>query len=171
MIYWIKMYFTDAKGHARALYEVLVLFAFSVLPFFITAMVRSAKNPDGSFASMTDLFSRGQAYLLAYALFGSIFWLAFLKPDKPRHGARAFLGLIAVLALLPVVGFLGIDPTFSTILNKSMITASYVIYASLLFIRYLLLFYMNIAPPAAAEIFDRESSDMRNRYKEFRQHG
>lgn len=163
------MYFSDPKGHFRALYEVLVLFAFSWIPFIVTAFVSSRQNPTGEMASLSSLVQRGQAFLLAYALFGSIVWLAFLKPDKPRHGARAFLGLLGLLLILPVVGMLGVDPTFASILNPTVIKIGFYIYFALLALMYLLLFYINIALPTASDIFDRESSAMRNKYKEFTQ--
>jgi hypothetical protein len=168
MIYWVKKLGSDWPGHGRALYEAGVLFAFSIAPFVITLLVRSAKLPNGASISFGSFFERGQLYLLAYALSGSIVWLAFLKPDKPRHGARAFLGLIGLLVLLPVIALIGVDPTFSTILNRDIIWWSYATYITLLIIRYLLTFYMNIEPPAPSEVFAREGSKMRSQYEELK---
>lgn len=170
-MYWVKKYFTDPASHRAALYEVITVALFSIAPFVVSYFVISAKRTDGSFMSLEELFGRGQIYLIGYGIFGTIFWLAFLKGDRPRHGARALLGAIATLAIIPIVGFLGVDATFSTILNPQIVGLGYWFYAVLLLINYLLLFYMNIAPPEPSEVMARETGSMRARYKEMRKNG
>lgn len=165
MIYWIGKYFSDLRSHFDAIYEVFVTAVFSLVPFFVAIFVAEAKNNAAS-SSLDDLLGRGQLYLLAYGIYGTIFWLAFVKGDRPRHGARIFLGLISTLLILPVIGFLGVDPTFSTVLNSSLVNAGYWLYALFLFINYLLLFYLNVDPPEPAEVFNREAKAMQKRYKE-----
>lgn len=164
MIYWAKKYFTDPAAHFEAAYEVFVVFAFSFAPFFVAYFINVSRLADSS--TLDSLFGRGQIYLLAYALFGTIFWLAFLKSGRPRHGARVFLGLLATLLVFPLVGYLGVDPTFSTVVNPSMIRFGFVLYIILLIIYYLLLFYMDVQPPEPREIFVREVGEMRVRYEE-----
>jgi hypothetical protein len=141
VIYWIKKYFTDRSAHLVAAYEVIATALFSLAPFFITYFVESAKREDNSFIHMSAIVGRGQLYLLSYALYGTVFWLAFMKSDRPRHGARAFLGIVSTLIMIPVIGFLGVDPTFSTVLNENIVYLSYWFYGILLVINYLLLFY------------------------------
>jgi NADH:ubiquinone oxidoreductase subunit 5 (subunit L)/multisubunit Na+/H+ antiporter MnhA subunit len=164
MIYWAKKYFTDPSAHFEAAYEVFVVFAFSLAPFFVAYFINASRLSNSS--TFEDLFGRGQIYLLAYALFGTIFWLAFLKSGRPRHGARVFLGFLATLLVFPLVGFLGVDPTFSTVINSSVVRFGFILYAILLTIYYLLLFYMDVQPPEPREIFIREVSEMRVRYEE-----
>lgn len=166
MIYWIKKYFTNGPVHAHAVYEVLMTSLFSLSPFIITYFVGSAKRMDGSFVSLSEIVGRGQLYLLAYGIFGTVFWLAFLKSDRPRHGARAFLGGIATLLIIPVIGFFGVDPTFSTVLNPSVVHMGYYFYFGLLFLNYLIIFYLSIDPPEPGDIFSRETSEMAQKYKE-----
>lgn len=170
-MYWVKKYFSDLDAHGAAIYEVLVVTLFSIAPFFVSYFVISAKRLDGSFLSFDELFGRGQLYLLGYGIFGTIFWLAFLKSDRPRHNARAFLGAIATLAIIPIIGFLGVDATFSTVLNPNIVSLGYWFYGALLLVHYLLLFYLNVEPPEPNEIISREASSMRDRYKELRKNG
>lgn len=166
MIYWIKQYFTRPREHFQAFYEVFMIALFSVAPFVITYFVRSAGKPPGSAIPFDDIVGRGQIYLLAYSVFGTVVWLAFLKADVPRHGARAFLGVICILLIFPVVGFLGVDPTFSTIINSDIVKLSYLFYCGFLLINYLILFYINIDPPEPSEILTRETGSMRRQYEE-----
>lgn len=168
MIYWVKQYFSRLSNHLLSLYEVLTIAVFSLLPFGITFFVASASREEGQLASLSDIVGRGQLFLLAYSIFGTIFWLAFMRSDKPRHDARAFLGVIATLLIFPVVGFIGVDPTFSTILNDNIILLGYWFYGILLFIHYLILFYMNIDPPQPSDVISREASNMRSKYEELR---
>lgn len=166
MIYWIKKYFSQPETHLEALYEVLMTALFSLAPFAITYFVRAAKAAPGVEVPVEDIFGRGQLYLLAYGVFGTVFWLAFLKSDRPRHGARALVGGVATILILPVIGFLGVDPTFSTVLNGSIVKAGYWLYSGLLVFNYLLLFYMHIEPPEPGDVLGREAGEMRRRYSE-----
>lgn len=162
----MKKYFTDRKAHWAALYEVFVTALFSLIPFGIAMVNASAKRADGTFISFGEVVGRGQIFLLCYALYGIIFWLAFGRGDVPRHGARVFLGVIATLLTLPVVGLFGVDPTFSNILNPSLVVASYWLYILLLTLNYLLLFYLNVEPPNPEDVLDREAKRTRERYAE-----
>lgn len=166
MIYWFRKYFSEPKAHGAAIYEVAVTALFSLAPFLITYFIESAKRPDGSFIEMGKIVGRGQLYLLVYGVFGAIVWLAFMKGDRPRHDARAFLGLIATILMMPIVGYLGVDPTFSTVLNPNIVNWGYWFYGVFLVLNYLLLFYMNVNPPEPSEVLQREADDMRDRYKE-----
>lgn len=166
MIYWIKKYFTDPAGHWRALYEVVVIAIFSLGPFVITFFTRAALSEDGTSVDLYDIVGRGQLYLLSYGIFGTVFWLAFPNPDKPMHGARALLGTVATLIALPVIGFIGVDPTFSSVLNSKIINLGYWVYGLFLLIYYLILFYTDIVPPEPNTVLEREANDMRKKYEE-----
>lgn len=165
MSYWLRKLRSDPDGHKTALYEVFITAVFSLAPFIITYFVESAKHSDASFMPISALVGRGQLFLLSYGVYGTVFWLAFLKDDKPRHGARAFLGMIATILILPVIGFIGVDPSFSSVLNPNVVGWSYWMYGLLLVVNYLLLFYMNIEPPEPGEILDREARDMRDAFR------
>lgn len=165
MIYWIGKLFTDGKGHLTALYEVVINAVISLAPFFVTYFVESADRADGSFIPLSELVGRGQLYLLSYGVFASVFWLAFLKDGKHSQGARGFLGAIGMIAMLPVVGSMGVDPTFSKVLNPNLVYLSIAFYFVFLVLNYLLLFYQNIDPPTPTEVLDREAGDMASRYR------
>lgn len=170
-MYWVKKYFSNFSAHVQAAYEVLTTAIFSLIPFAIAYINASVKLPGGKFITFTEIVGRGQVFLLSYALYGTIFWLAFGRSETARHGARIFLGLIATLLIFPVVGLLGVDPTFSNILNQSIVKISYYLYFILIIVNYLLLFYMKIDPPEPEELYEREAKGMREKYKEMTEHG
>lgn len=166
-MYWLKKLFSNLQLHFRAFQEVACVCLFSLVPLGVSIFVNYSKSESGNHTlarAIDSLFGRGQMYLLAYALFGTIFWLAFLRPDKTRHDARAILGLIATLCMLPVVGFVGIDPTFSTIANPFIVKAGYFFYFGFAIIYYLLLFYMEIPAPDPDEIFKNETNILIEEY-------
>lgn len=171
MMYWIKKYFSNRETHVQSIYEVGLVVIFSVAPFIMTYFIRMSHAAEGSVVGINDLISKGQLYLLAYSVFGTILWLAFAKSDKPRHGARIFLGIFGVFLMLPVIGLLGVDPTFSANLSSFSITLSYWMYGIFIFVHYLLLFYMEIPPPQPRDILNREAQEMRALYTEMNKNG
>ena len=152
-----------------ALTEVGLTALFTLSPFLIAYFVRSAQEPTSIGDTFSDLFGRGQLYLLAYGIFGTIFWLAFVRWDQPRHGVRIFLGSVTTLMVLPIIGFIGVDPTFSTVANKATVRWGYYFYVAMLTMNYLLLFFMDKTPPTVKEIFERESSDLADEYHSLEQ--
>ncbi|WP_243250559.1 hypothetical protein [Sulfitobacter pontiacus] len=164
MIYWIRQYFSRPENHLWALIEVLITFTMAVLPFISFYLIQSALSDVAKIADFWRLFERGQLYLVSYGLFGPIIWLAFVKPDVARHNARVFLGMIGLVVVFPIVGFLGIDPTISTLQNKTVVKMSYWLYGGFLFLNYLLIFYCTIEPPSAEKSLAKGSKDMREMY-------
>ncbi|MCK0099255.1 hypothetical protein MWU38_07665 [Qipengyuania sp. S6317L1] len=167
-MYWVKQYFSQPDVHWRSITEVLIIAICSLAPYFITAFVKSATGDGGVGFEVGTLFARGQIYLLAYALFGTILWLAILRGDRPRHAARAYLGMAAILLVLPIVGFIGVDPTFSTIVNDDVVSWGYWFYGAFLLIHYLLLFYMEIAPPDLQDTFKQGTKSLDDEYNRFK---
>ncbi|WP_430414760.1 hypothetical protein [Parasphingorhabdus sp.] len=151
----------------RAFSEVGIVVAFSFIPFFVSYFVKSSQNNDVIISqTLLELFGRGQIYLLAYALFGTIFYLAFVRGDKERHDARVFFGAIATLMMLPIVGFIGVDPTFSSVVNERVIEWGYWFYGGFAVIYYLLLFYIEIEPPSAHDILSNETKGLIERTRD-----
>jgi hypothetical protein len=165
MIYWIGKYFTQLDTHLKALAEVAITAFFSLAPFATAILIPSIKRADGTFISLVEVVGRGQVFLLSYGLYGTIFWLAFANGEYPRHTARIMLGTIATLTIIPVVSVSGVDPTFSTVLNPSLIKASYWLYGLFIVINYLLLVYMRIEPPEPREVYKREAKTMLDDYR------
>jgi len=98
MLYWIGKFFSDFRAHGRALAEVATVAIWSIVLCvgpYIRKLSQSA-NP------ISDLvFERGQLFLLTYGIFGSVFYLAFIKGDS--HGAKKLLGFVALLLVIPIV--------------------------------------------------------------------
>lgn len=170
-MYWVRKYFTDPNSHFWAILEVIVTTAFALLPLLTSFFVEAARRADGSIPDLADALSKGQLYLLAVGVYGTVFWLAFLRNDKPRHDARVLIGALASLATFPLIGFIGVDPSFSTVLSPVVVKASYFLYGALLISHYLLLFFVNIEPPPPKEVFSREADQIRRDYEEFKANG
>lgn len=164
-MYWIGKFFSQFDTHLKALSEVAITAVFSLAPLATAILIPSIKRADGSFIPLAEVVGRGQVFLLSYGLYGTIFWLAFANGDYPRHTARILLGTIATFAILPVVSVSGVDPTFSTLLNPSLIQASYYLYGLFIVLNYLLLVYMRIEPPEPREVYKREAQTMRDRFR------
>lgn len=165
MIYWVKKFFSQSETHAKAFAEVFVTVVFSLAPLVTAVLIPSIKRADGSFIPLDEVVGRGQVFLLSYGLYGTIFWLAFANGDYPRHTARIVLGTLATIAIIPVISVSGVDPTFSTVLNPSVIRASYWLYGSFIVLNYLLLVYMRIEPPEPREVYKREARTMQDQYR------
>ncbi|WP_147158411.1 hypothetical protein [Novosphingobium sediminis] len=164
-MYWIRRLFSNPQAHARALAEVFIGVVFSILPFLIAAFVRSARSTDAISVNVDDLVSKGQMYLLAASLFGTVVWLAFARDDRPRHNARIVIGVIALICMFPIAGFIGVDPTFSTVFNPFWVKLSFGFYFLFIAFHYLLLFYCEISPPEPGEIFSRDTTTMAQKYE------
>lgn len=164
MIYWIKKFFSDTSAHWRALVEVAIIALFSLL-LYVCQYLRKISTSLSAVGDVS-MFEKGQMYLLAYSLFGTIIWLSFVRWDRPRHGARMFFGVIAIIVIIPVITFIGFDPTFSSIVNDRIIEAGYWIFAFFLVINYLLLFYSDISPPDATDTIHKGSEALGAKYRE-----
>ncbi len=164
-MYWLKQFFSNSHVHGRAFAEVFCVCLFSLAPLAANLFSRSASADVNAMSGALDsLFGRGQMYLMAYALFGTVFWLAFLNPQKDRHNARVFLGFFATILMLPVIGFLGVDPTFSTLANPEIVKKGYYFYFAFASIYYLLIFYTEIQPPSPIDVLKRETETLIDDY-------
>jgi hypothetical protein len=162
-MYWLKQLFSHGDAHRKAFWEVICVCFFSLAPLGVSLFVQNAKASNGwaSFEpTLFLLFGKGQMYLMGYALFGTIFWLAFWSGDKEPHTARRFLGTLAIAAILPIVAGFGVDPTFSSVVNPNIVKWGYYFYGAFAFIYYLLLFYVAIDPPTPTEVFKSETDDL-----------
>lgn len=166
-MYWLRQFFTRRTLHLRAAGEVTVITLLSVIPFFIPVFITMAKEEEWRFTALELLFGKGQLFLLSYGLFGSIFWLCFVQSETARHNARVFVGFIATLMMMVVVGYSGFDPTFTNVINKSVIQFSYFFYPLVVFLYYLSIFYSRIDPPFAGDTLRRETTDMRLKFEEY----
>lgn len=167
MIYWIKQFFTRPETHVSALAEVVVTAVISLVPLFITAIVFNYKNIGiFDFASGTSgAVGGGQLFLYAYALLGTIFWLAFMRSDQPMNAPRRIIGFLTFVAALFIVALLGLDPTISNAKNPFILTASYWTYGCFLIAQYLLLFFVGIDPPTAEKSIAGSTKDLIGKYQ------
>lgn len=166
-MYWLKQLFKHGRAHRNAFGEVFCVCLFSLTPLGVTLFVQNARAAKGLTSiepTLSLLFGKGQMYLMGYALFGTIFWLAFWSGDKEPHGARRLLGSLAILAILPVIAGFGVDPTFSSVVNPTVVKYGYYFYGAFAVIYYLLLFYVSIDPPTPVEVFKSETDDLIAQY-------
>lgn len=172
MIYWIKKFFSNAPAHRSAFFEVLVVMVFTLIPSLITfssklshqaAAAVANHSVSAAMAAKTprpSLLTSSEMFLLAYGIYGTVFWLSFGRADKQRHDARIALGAIATLLTFLIVGFMGIDPTFSRGLSSEISRYGPHFYLAMNFIYYLLLFYLHIEPPSPRDVLHREADRM-----------
>lgn len=166
-MYWVKKLFSHGDAHWRAFCEVGCVCLFSLVPLGVSLFAQNAQAVSGTMSigpTLNLLFGKGQMYLMGYGLFGTIFWLAFFSGNKEPHIVRRAIGAIAIMAILPVVGLFGVDPTFSSVANSSIIAMGYYFYAAFAVIYYLLLFYVEIDPPTPNEVFKAETNDLISNY-------
>jgi hypothetical protein len=166
-MYWIKQLCSHGNAHWKAFCEVCCVCLFSLAPFGAILFVQNAQRADGLDSIrpiLNMLFGKGQMYLMGYALFGTVFWLAFWSGDKEPHAARRILGTCAILAILPIVAGFGADPTFSSVVNPKIVEWGYYYYIAFAAIYYLLLFYIEIEPPSPADVFKNETDELIDNY-------
>lgn len=162
-MYWFKQLFSHRSAHWNAFCEVFCVCLFSLAPLGVSLFVQNTKAANGLSSiepTLSLLFGKGQMYLMGYALFGTIFWLAFWSGDKEPHKARRFLGTLAFLAILPIFAGFGVDPTFSSVVNPTAVVWGYYFYGAFAAIYYLLLFYVSIDPPTPVDVFKSETDDL-----------
>jgi hypothetical protein len=166
-MYWIKQLLSHRDAHWKAFCEVACVCLASFVPLGVSLFAQTARAADGLdsvWPTLDMMFGKGQMYLMGYALFGTIFWLAFWSGNKEPHKARRALGTFALLAIAPVVGGFAVDPTFSSVANARIVTWGYYFYAIFAAIYYLLLFYVEIDPPTPNDVFDRETGNLIDEY-------
>lgn len=162
-MYWIKKFFSDPESHGRSFIEVSVVAAFSLLFVSLPGFRDLGANEN---ISNIEFFTIAQILALTYAQYGSIFWLAFIRGDKPRHSPRAALGLVATLLIIPIVPYLSFDPQFQSVTAEGAKTVSFALYSVYLIINYLLLFYLNVEPPSPEKSLSKGASSLREKYEE-----
>ena len=144
MIYWIKKFFSDPEAHWRALWEVFTVTAFT-FALYIGSFLKA--NASAETLTRQNILDRGEIFLLIYALFGTLFYLAFIHIGKPANGPKKLFGLLVSLSIIPIVLMSGFDPSFKFIVNERINNAGYYVYALFLFSYYALLFYQELEPP------------------------
>ncbi|WP_421565248.1 hypothetical protein [Ochrobactrum sp. EDr1-4] len=168
MIYWLKVFFSQPDKHKKAFTEVLITTLFSIMPFIFLYLSNAVERQEFFSPVFYDLFGRGQLFLLAYSLFGTVFWLTIVQWDNKRHGPRITIGVIMVIIVWPLVGYMGFDPAFNNLLNPNFITLSYVYYSFVIFIYYLSLFFSKIDAPEPGSSIKRDKNTMRSNYEELK---
>lgn len=159
-MYWIKKLFSHRDAHWKAFCEVGCVCLASFVPLGVSLFAQTARTAEGLWSvwpTLDMMFGKGQMYLMGYALFGTIFWLAFWSGDREPHKARRALGTLALVAIAPVVGGFAVDPTFSSVANSWIVELGYYFYAAFAVIYYLLLFYVEIDPPTPIDVFKIET--------------
>lgn len=171
MGYWIRMLFTKGKLQGEAFVEVLIVALFSLIPFAISHVFKLAGNSSTKLHEIGYLFSKGQLYLLVAGMFGSVFWLAFVKSECPKNNVRTGLGVVAFVLMVPVFGIIAYDPTSSSLANENLIYFSYWHYACFLLLYYLLVFYSRLEPRDPRDVLNDGKISIKERYERMTENG
>ena len=156
-----------AAPYLEAVAEVVVVVFFGVFPFLVAVvrynMINNASDVFEFSTTFNDSFSGGQLYLYAFSLFGTLMWLSFFNWTIPFYKSRIFIaGVVLVIGLL-IVAMGGIDPTFSTIKNKSIVKLSHYCYGICIVLYLLLLLISKAEPPSVNETTEAQAKDLINR--------
>ncbi len=149
MIYWIRQLFTNGEGHKRAFAEVSIVGFFTLIPSIVTYYSTLADKSKPAAAKgqfeltengLIPFLDGGDLYFLGYAIFGTLFWLSFIRWDNEVHAARKLFGTASLMMVLLLVGFMGIDPELNGITLAPVKGMGIYFYISMNLIYYLLLF-------------------------------
>jgi hypothetical protein len=150
--------------YLESLAEVLVVAFFGLFPF-VVAVIRHNAIADASDAfefitTFESSFSGGQLYLYAFSLFGTLMWLAFFNWTIPFYKSRLVIAAIVIVIGFLIVAMGGVDPTFSSIRNKSLVELSYYCYAICIALYLLLLLISKSKPPTVDDTVDTEANSL-----------
>ena len=156
-----------AAPYLEAAAEVTVVVLFGIFPF-IVAVVRYnvANNASDAFefaATFNESFSGGQLYLYAFSLFGTLMWLSFFNWTIPYYKSRLLIAAVVIVIGFLIVAMGGIDPTFSTIKNKSVVKLSQYCYGICIILYLLLLLISKAEPPSVNETTETEAKSLMDR--------
>lgn len=150
-----KQFFKDGRAHKQALKEVSIVVVVSMIPLVLEVFGNYyfSSKPFPSFWSMlTEATEKGKLFFFAFALFGTLLWLAFVKNGKQTLEVSKFLGIVAIIGALFAVYVYGIDPTSESSNNPETKGLSYLFYFAAVIFYYLLLVFGNLDPDEIDEM-------------------
>jgi hypothetical protein len=153
-----------AAPYLEAAAEVAVVILFGIFPFVVAVvrynMVNNVSDAFEFATTFNDSFSGGQLYLYAFSLFGTLMWLSFFNWAIPYYKSRLFIAAIVLIIGFLIVAMGGVDPTFSTIKNKSIVKLSYYCYAICIVLYLLLLLISKAEPPSVNETTETQAQSL-----------
>jgi len=96
-------------------------------------------------------------------LTSTLMWLSFFNWTIPYYKSRLFIAAIVLVIGFLIVAMGGIDPTFSTIKNKSIVKLSYYCYGICIVLYLLLLLISKAEPPSVNETTEAEAKSLINK--------
>jgi hypothetical protein len=153
-----------AAPYLEAVAEVAVVILFGIFPFIVAVIrynvVNNASDAFEFITTFNDSFSGGQLYLYAFSLFGTLMWLSFFNWTIPYYKSRLFVAAIVIIIGFLIVAMGGIDPTFSTIKNKSIVKLSHYCYGICIILYLLLLSISKAQPPSVNETMETQAKSL-----------
>jgi hypothetical protein len=153
-----------AAPYLEAAAEVIVVVLFGIFPFIVAVVrynvVNNASDAFEFAATFNDSFSGGQLYLYAFSLFGTLMWLSFFNWTIPYYRSRLFIAALVIVIGFLIVAMGGIDPTFSTIKNKSIVKLSQYCYGICIVLYLLLLLISKAEPPSVNQTTETEAKSL-----------
>jgi hypothetical protein len=168
MKFWIGQFFSDAKAHRMALYEVLVVCLISLIPLFALAVIDQLHLDDiGAGALFSEALGAGQLYLYSFSLFGTLFWLCQKEHENfERFEPRLFLmfGIFIPCALILVV--YATNPAMTKPLSERFVTLSYIVYLLYVVLYYILLVFDHLTPPPVEQGLQNKAKTLMDQYEQ-----
>jgi hypothetical protein len=156
-----------AAPYIEAVAEVAVVVFFGIFPFIVAVirynMVTNVSDAIDFATAFNNSFSGGQLYLYAFSLFGTLMWLSFFNWTIPFYKSRIFVaGVVLVIGFI-IIAMGGIDPTFSTIKNKSLVALSRYCYAICIILYLLLILISKAEPPSVRATTESQAKGLIDR--------
>ena len=145
---------------SRPFLEILIIVTVGFVPFGANIVRTSQDKNEDLWRFTLDSLSHGQLYLYSFSLFGTLVWLSFFNDRLPNFPARTAIRLVVLLSgiFMSVIG--GVDPSFSNILNTTVINMSFTIYIVFLVCYFALLFSLEPRPETVGEIIEQGADDL-----------
>ncbi len=128
MKFWIRQFFSDAKAHKMAAYEVIIVCVLSLIPLFALAVIDELpiENIRGLF---NEAVGAGQLYLYSFSLFGTLFWLCQKEHENfPRFEPRLFFMFVIFIPCMLIIVIYATNPAMTKPLSQGFVNVSYGVY-------------------------------------------
>lgn len=149
MRFWIGQFFSDAKAHKLALYEVVVVCVISLIPLFALGVIDQLPLDSPNIGQLfTDALGAGQLYLYSFSLFGTLFYLCQKEHENfTRFTPRLFLTFVIIVPCFLIIVIYATNPAMQRPLSNGLVNVSYFVYGLYVSLYYILLVFDHLTPP------------------------
>lgn len=138
--------------------EVLVVCIFGIAPLFAVAL--RASEQTNAVDSIASSITRGQLFLYAFSLIGTLAWLSIANWRIPSGVIKSIIALFVLVMIMLIFSFGIFDPTFEELKNENSVIWSYIIYFYAIFLYFAILMVINFPSIELGGVFRRGASSL-----------